>query len=312
MAATKVEEDYAKIEELRVHGYLRDVLNDETDYDNIITIIIEYYRQGFAKYYDEEINKDYKEKMKFGDILKRKSPSPNFWKISDFMVLDMNNELQTVGEESYDIQGGGREIDIEIPLSICKHLSNAVSFYSKFQKITFFQPIKYGDLETGRDYIEFMFNIKYDDDWIIKHLNCILRKQYPRILVIFNNTKFERLFVRFGDRYYKNYNLINPIITHKDIDQFGEIRRDKNNLVKIRVKWDATKDYLSIYEPLPKLWSFDEIGDANYRVLDYIGPKKEKDTMMGEIQKLYQSDMKCRDDININVIDVSEADVLKM
>ena len=44
-------------------------LGDDNDYHNIISILTSYHKRGFAAYFDEEIDKDYKKKMKFCDIV---------------------------------------------------------------------------------------------------------------------------------------------------------------------------------------------------------------------------------------------------
>ena len=48
-------------EELTAYGYLRSMLNDEQDYTLMITVIIEYMKQGSARYFDEKSNFDVKE-----------------------------------------------------------------------------------------------------------------------------------------------------------------------------------------------------------------------------------------------------------
>ena len=46
-------------EQLAIYGYLRNILNDEIDYSMIFAVILLFYDQGYAKYFDENIDKDY-------------------------------------------------------------------------------------------------------------------------------------------------------------------------------------------------------------------------------------------------------------
>ena len=59
--------------------------------------------------------------MTFGDILKTKT--------NEYMVLDINHELQKVCQYYIDKSDEPDiTINLDIPYTICKNLSNAVSF----------------------------------------------------------------------------------------------------------------------------------------------------------------------------------------
>ena len=76
-------------EKVTISGYLRDLIKHENDYGFIFAIILLFYQQGFAKYYDKGIDKDYKQKMRFGDVLRTNGT---------LQVLNINNELEDVGD----------------------------------------------------------------------------------------------------------------------------------------------------------------------------------------------------------------------
>ena len=107
-------------EKLSVYGFLRDVLPEQKDYDDIVLIIILYHRQGFAKYYDAKVDKDYKHRMRFGDILKTKK--------NKYKVLGLNNNMIAIKANHTSWNGN---IHLDVPLSICENLTDAISFYSK-------------------------------------------------------------------------------------------------------------------------------------------------------------------------------------
>ena len=118
--------------ELSIFGFLRNICDDKKEYDytDIIKMILKFHKEGYAKYYDQNVDKDYKEKMVFGDILKTQDHK--------FQVLDINKDLLEIGEIDSD-----GDICILIPLSVCEHSIDAVTFYSKFDKISFFQEMDY-------------------------------------------------------------------------------------------------------------------------------------------------------------------------
>ena len=50
------------LKEAKIRTYLKDIMGHENDYHDIIQIIVEYYKQGFAEWFDENNDKDYEEK----------------------------------------------------------------------------------------------------------------------------------------------------------------------------------------------------------------------------------------------------------
>ena len=87
--------NHSQQNEFKIYGYLRDVLNHEIDCHDIIKIIVEYYKQGFASFYDENADSYYDMKqIKFGDIVRTKM---NAGYVSKYMVMNIKNELITVG-----------------------------------------------------------------------------------------------------------------------------------------------------------------------------------------------------------------------
>ena len=113
------------------YGFLRNALNDQTNYDGIFSIIIEYSQQGYAKHFDTSVDEDYEGKMRFGDFVKIHDDRFR----SVYKCLDINNSLIKIGTHKMHLNLDSWEIthylDIGIPLSVCKHLDDAYAFYSK-------------------------------------------------------------------------------------------------------------------------------------------------------------------------------------
>ena len=95
---------------MKPYGYLREIMNDDQDYSSIIRIIIQYYEQGFARYFDENLNKDFMKQIKFGDIVKRLN--------NDYMVFNDKKLLINVGH----YESGAECSTFTIPLSICDQI----------------------------------------------------------------------------------------------------------------------------------------------------------------------------------------------
>ena len=266
------QQDDSMIDQLIIYGYLRSIINDENDYSFILAIILSFYQQGFAKYYEEKFDKDYKQKMRFGDILRSKS--------NDYMVLNINNELQVIGCRD----GGGRYdvyIDIGIPYSICQYLSNAVSFYSKIHEL---KPFKQAD-----DY-QLKLHVKHNDEWIIKHFDGPLDPQYESICIYLDDGRFQNFGIVFVDGFREQW--FNPIkrkISYKDIEKYYELRKDCNNLVKfgLVIPGEYLNDYVS-FDPGTNLWEnrFCEYFEM-FNLYSFIGPKSEKDQIVDKFKLLF-------------------------
>ena len=87
-------DNYHDRQRLTVFGWTRKNIiniNDKYNLDDIITIVISYYTQGFANYFDEAFDANYEQQLQFGDILRTKD--------SKYMVLDIDNMLQDIGRE---------------------------------------------------------------------------------------------------------------------------------------------------------------------------------------------------------------------
>lgn len=284
-------------EEITTYGFLRDVLDKDQDCVDIIKIIIEYCKQGFAVYFDSELDADYKKKMNFGDIVRNGD---------DFDAMNMTNQLIHAGEDSgviYD-DSIGEDLDIKIPFEICEHLTDAIYFYSKLVEHEYFKKAK--------DF-SFALDLKKDDKWIIDNLKGALNHQYSEISVIFRNYKFYKFIVQFGPNCRRDFDAMSPGITHKDVDKFYEIRTDKDNLVKIRVKWntgdDGVQNRVVLYRPFPALWNCRTVyaGDEDEIIcVDHIGPKTDIDTI-NKIQEHFNS---MQDEINVVIVDVGDEDTV--
>ena len=271
-----------------VWGFLRDILDDEHDYNDIILIIYAYRKQGFAQYYDESKDKDYKHQMRFGDILKTNNDK--------YMVLNINNALERVGdfytEPCSEDDGSGddndEEIYIEIPLSICKRLDNAIAFYANLNKIKSFQDAEYFHLEL---------KVKHNDEWIINHFNGPLNCNYNEIRVVFvrfsaGEQKLNRGVMISFCNYKRTFYPIGNKLNNKDVDMFFEIRKDKNNLVKVRYQaydyaYDSNLKELNMFDVFQQgfyLWEKTRIQMDGHEFIDFVGPKTEQNKMVDRLK----------------------------
>ena len=283
--------------ELVICGYLRSVINDEKDYSVIFAIIILFYEQGFAQHFDENIDKDYKQKMRFGDILRKESDDAEW---HEYMVMNMNNELEYIGNyEDFEVR---HQIVISIPLHICQHLNNAILFYSKLHDIKFFKWV---------DHAFVSFFVKHDDEWIIKHFNGPLDPNYKSIEIAFYNGSLDtyrknNVKICYVEGYKKGFDLINSKISNQDVTKYFEIRKDAANLVKIKVEvYKQTKDDYDKYpQAVSVLWEVINAFRFNELHVTYIGPKSEKDAMMDKVKEFYN------DECNVFMIDIQDKDCI--
>ena len=278
---------------LAICGYLRNIISDENDYNFIILIIVSYYKQGIVTYFDGTIDKDYKHKMRFGDIVKTHRPERE----GDFiyMVSDMNNKLIRVGEHCDYIYG--EYIDVCFPFSICRYLDDAVSFYSKFHASCSL---------LNLDELTFSFIVKNDDQWIINHFNGPLNPEYTSIEIEFDDGKCQGVricFVEFNkDKLIKRFCSKDDkfAVSCKDIDEFYQLRKSKQNLIKIRMSlkedWSSfvkTQKSPAWYalrvrkvEQMLFLWKEDWSSFVKSDDIDFIGPKREKNKLINKLESL--------------------------
>ena len=151
-------------EELAAYGYLRDILNDENDYDFILAIVIEYTKQGFARYFEEKVNDKFMQEMRFGDIVRKLD--------DEIMVLNKEQTLENAGylDEDHPYE----DICVRIPASICNNLTNAVLFYSEFNK-------NWPSTRAYSGEFELTLFISHDDQFIIDQFGGPLKAEYESI-----------------------------------------------------------------------------------------------------------------------------------
>ena len=197
-----VDEDIA--DGLLTFGYLRDLLNEYEDYSFMVVMILLFYQQGFAEFFDADVDKDYEEKMRFGDILRKKNK---------YMVLDMDNEMTEIGEYSvrWFESEPVTEVTICIPFYICQYLDNAVSFYSKLNIS--------GPFWDTADLYNLELEVEQDDKGLFGYLGGSLNLEYELITMRFINLEIYEIEVNFGEltARFKTDN-----ITHVDIDGYYE------------------------------------------------------------------------------------------
>ena len=290
--------DYHHKQELIICGSIRSITVNDYDYNDIIAIIFSYYQQGFAKYFNEEIDTDYKEQMQFGDILQTQDDK--------YMVMDMNDELELVGKNDEVGLWDDDEfnIEIKIPLSICKHLSNAVSFYSKFDQR---QPFRDAFIYTLK------LCINNDDESIIQYLGGALSKKYKSIIMYSMNHSLDSMQIGIIEDQAEVFDVNRNKITCQDIDDFFEIRQPENSekLVAIRVLKIDNKDAPNrtrfgrterCREVPTILWSVKLNGIAN--CIDYVGPKNECDKMKNHLEEFHKK--RNNSSLRVSVVDIKE------
>ena len=287
-----------KIQSLLAHGFLRNVLNTEQNYNDVFSIIILYHRQGFAKYYDAKIDTDYKGKMRFGDIVKINNK---------YITLDVDEKFIEIGameeteEEVMWLRSDKFDGDIRlrIPFLICKHLTNAISYYSKFNENTTAVANNMNYLYSAH------FNVKHDDCWIIDKFGGPLNHTIKKIVVKFNQSKLPIVWINFGNKIAKYFHVQKFSITYKHIDGIYEMRQDKKDLVKIKVQAKSRSQFcftnkMSLDDADSILWfSKRSWPDFSYY---YTGPTTERHIMMKKLSSFYSED--------IMIISVDDSDLL--
>ena len=282
MAESGGDEEYDIIQKLTIVGYLRDVINNEHDYDDIISIIVLYHQQGYANFFHSTLSKDYKQQMKFGDLV---------IKDSSIMVLNLDKNLEKVGSHEVD-SDQSEEINVDIPFTICQKLTNAVSFYSKLPKHEYMHEV---------DFVYISLRVKYNDAWIMKNFGGKLNPNYQSIILKFCNGTFEHVNIYFEEKYSQIFHTNKKyIITAEGIDSYYNIRKEKENLIKLRVK---TSRYLHILL-YPEVFIAWQRKRASKNYVHYVGPKEEKDEMMKELNSFGEKYTR----VNCGVIEVEVQD----
>ena len=256
-----------KLRQSIICGFLRNVINDQNDYSFIFTIITSFYHQGFAKYFDETIDKNYEQNMRFGDILKTED--------HNFMIIDIDNQLTNVGKFF------GPLLWINVPFTICNHLYNAVLFYSKVSQN-----------KVVCDSV-FSLDVKHNDQWILQHFDGPLDPQYKSIKIEFIGQKFD-VHISPIQGYSRSFHLNH--IKSRDIINYFEIRKDSKNLVKLRAEFKHSSS-LNIVpcKAVSALWEMSST--CGYIDLDthlcvthffLIGPIYEQTKMINKLKKIYK------------------------
>ena len=297
---SSLEQD-SQIKQLIICGFLRSIIKDENDYSFIFALILLFYQQGFAKYFDEKVDKDYKQKMRFGDILKTKD--------DEYMILDMNDEMKKIGsyyvdKDMYDQEDDVSYIDLSISFDICKHLDNAQSFYSSLYNIEEFKEV---------DELDLRLFVKHNDEWIIKQFGGPLDPTYVSIEIQFYNGELDGVRISLK-RYTKYFYPLKYKINHEDIKTYFELRKDSKNLLKIRVTLTGidVKNYrMSIYSKIH--WSVSALWEQTHQypdsetvIINYIGPNYEKYKMMDKLKETYQGSVERL----VSIVDLKDTDYI--
>ena len=261
--------DYEQMTKLVIDGYLKSIINDGNDYKDIHSIILQYYHQGYAKFFNarnhtNQAKEECQNKMKFGDILIQYR-DPNRWSnCADFYAMDIDGKLC-----SFDYSD-------TISCCISKYLDDPIAFY------------KYGT--EGRISIY----IGYDHPWIIRCFGDTLNKEYAAIKILLDEDyNFQSVEIRYACHYYQYFYPQKRKVTSKDIDEYWQIRKDERNLIKIKVEIiDHGLDECEIYSNLWKISSDIQnktLKDPERKYIMYVGPKYERHQMIQKLNKFYWS-----------------------
>ena len=215
--------------------------------------------------------------MLFGDILKTKNDT--------YMVLDINNEMHEVG--TYTIEDWSEVIiDISIPFCICKQLSNAESFYSKLYDYKSFK--KADEVNLG-------LCIKYNDELTIKHFDGPFDPEYESIEIQYFDGQLSRVHICFVEGYTKTFFPTIYKFNNQDIEMFFALRKDKKNLVKIKLELEAEDqhkfDIQDYHRSISILWeTFVDYADMSHQclIIQYVGPESEKNKLIKTLREVYK------------------------
>ena len=292
------DDDMDETEDLIICGYIRDILGNNNDYSFLLSIIKAYRKQGYAKYYQESKNNDYKDKMRFGDIINKDSDT--------YYAMSLNNKLQEIGSCNVMPTFWGNDnsmvlINLRIPISISQYLINTISFYSQIPKYELFN--------TGNDELygcSISYNVTYNDTWIIKHFGGALSNEYQSITVKFSNGKFKHVRIYYTKDFKYDFDPINHEISYKDVDMFYKLRKDKTNLIKIRAslygpsRWNESEKLCDKSSVLWEVSTYFIAAELDH--VNYIGPKSEKNEMMNKLNEFYSE----RTDVVIRLVQDEE------
>eukprot|EP01084_Bolivina_argentea_P265639 450366_1 len=287
-----------KQSELLVYGYLREVMDATQDHGSIISII-ETFTQLYAKFIDANDDDFDETDIHFGDIIIPKFASVKAAKRSHkiptkYSIVDKDGNI-TCGTKykigSYGWAKTPYNIDdhyysyITIPYDICYHLYNAPFYYSKIFALEMKQLGHWRNYREDQDERKNMtFDVRYNDNFIIQTFGDTLNENYKSIKIIFESHKMAeknvfKFYINFDGTYSKIFHM-NEGWTVDDIESFYKLRKNKNNLVKIKVTFDTSvglldDSFCSVYS---LKWDICNIS-VGYNVVSgmyYIGPKQEK------------------------------------
>ena len=256
----------SKMKKILVCGFLRDVIDNKFDYGVIWLIIASYLVDRYSQFIRQN------ESKLFGDIIlqnENKIPDDIFKReiYKKYAIIDVNGDEIFVGD-TYNKS----KLKITIPFEICQLLYNAPKFFSLFDKKN--------EFESYWDYTKRLI-IKYNDKYLVDKFGGELNKNYKQIRLTFNK-RLQKEFLSIDyDNYYKHTFDLNDInYSYKDFDEYYEIRKDVNNMVKIIVNTTSSK-LCSIYSAN---WYSEEIfGEGDI----FIGPKQESQAMESKIKEFY-------------------------
>ena len=289
--------NYDEWDEIIIYGYMRDMLNDDVNYEMmILLVIISYFADGFSSFYDlsfksisntghktrqEQIRDVFNAEAKFGDIIKTMVPYYMSWgglggleSRPCYHIIDKDGNLIQIKNDT-------------VPFEICKHLYNAPKYFSKIIPQFPKQLDKYDttNYENETNYLK--YQIKHDDRYIIERFGGALNDKYKRITLVLKPPDYdsryrEWLIIDFDKHYCHQFNLADFNYSHKDFDEFYEIRKDLKNMVCIKVK------HIDYY-PFDRRRLFSPKWELRRDYSEYMAPKSEADEMIAMINEFYKT-----------------------
>ena len=296
--------DY-QMNQLKCYGFLRDFLNDQINYNAIISIVIEYLQQVYAIYFDESIDKDYKQRMKSGDIVRT---GEHEYKCMSFTIsmIDVGDcETEFNPDECEDTL----YVEIQIPWTVCKHLENAHLFYSKI-----FPQIKASADSILWEY-QMTLHVKHNDAHVVQLFGGALRAEIAEIN--FHYAFGEEQYQHHLNHVYLNYDgqkhpkWLNSEdikkINDKDINKYYEIRLTKDDLVKLKVAL-VVDYYVDLCDSLPFHWAAKSLDDDANLVHFYVGLFEEKNAIISRLKEFYANEAAKTD---ISTVELEDSDILQ-
>ena len=210
MPATLVKRE-TKREEIIVYGFLRDIMKEQADYNILLEIIITYFIDRYANFYDHSPDSIYTEdQLHLGDIIKISA--------TKYEIVDIDGNKIYIGKQIIRKKMGSKKkirVQLSIPYEICKYLYNAPEFFSKLNEMPEFKSLS--------SFTKSLM-LKYDDRYLIDTFGGALNAKYKEIQFMDNKdpTKSPTIRIVFENGHITMLTLSERTWTYKDIEELNK------------------------------------------------------------------------------------------